>query len=467
MSRQRILIPHGIPSIIERMRISRGLAADTTQAVMNLSDPVPFARKQHDLRKPMSRTLWCAAAAFACLLRLGCAAGMPTAQAQVAESKSQAEFAEAHVGRGYELVKDERYAEAAAEFQAALGLETGLVRARYQLAVCWFAVGKMQESRTEFERLQKETGNDPKVDYYLALLDLRTGALDDAIAKFSRLMADPPFADTAYYLGSAYLEKGELGPAEKWLAAAARLDPRDYRIPDHLARVYLHTGRKAEAENQFDLSAQLRSRYDEASRQAVTCSWLLETKPWHQAHPACEQLFDPNDADKLTTLGMLYGRHRHYQEAVQPLLAASRLDRDSSEIQHDLGLTYFRLQRYAEARTALEKAVTLRPDFFGSAALLGATLYMLGDDESAYHVLDHAHALNPEDRDTADLLFKEALILADREAARKKYDSAVAHLQAAARLRPEAREVQTRLAAVSKHLDPAAMSQSPEKKMQD
>jgi tetratricopeptide (TPR) repeat protein len=362
-----------------------------------------------------------------------------------AQEPAPADTAEAHLGKGYEAEKDERYQVAAKEFQAALALNPGLVRARYQLAVCWFALGKTQEARQEFERLEKETRGDASVVYQLARLDLRGGDVETAIMRLVRLVHDPPFPDTAYYLGTAYLQKGELAAAEKWLQVAARADPRDYRVPEHLARAYQREGRKAEAEKQFALSSQLRQRYDQASQQAAACSQLLETKPVEEAKPACEQLFDPNDPDRLTTLGLLYGQHGRHEEAVKPLEEACRLDPDSFEINHDLGLSYFRLRRYGEARKPLEKAVALRPDFFGSNALLGATLYTLGEDEAAYKVLGHAHALNPEDHDTANLLFKETLILASKEETQKKYTSALAYLRTAWQLQPQDQEVQRRI----------------------
>jgi len=362
-----------------------------------------------------------------------------------AQEPAPADTAETHLGRGYEAEKDERYQVAAKEFQAALRLNPRLVRARYQLAVCWFLLGKTQEARQEFEHLQKETGGDASVVYQLARLDLRAGDVETAIMRLLRLVNDPPFPDTAYYLGTAYLQKGELAAAKKWLQVAAQVDPRDFRIPEHLARTYQHEGRKAEAEKQFALSSQLRQRYDHASQQAVACSQLLETKPLEEAKPTCEQLFDPNDPDRLTTLGLIYGQNGRYEEAVKPLEEACRLDPDSFEINHDLGLSYFRLGRYGKARQLLEKAVALRPDFFGSNALLGATLYTLGEDEAAYKVLGHAHALKPEDRDTANLLFKETLILASKEETQKKYTSALAYLRTAGQLQPQDQEVQRRI----------------------
>ena len=397
------------------------------------------------------------------LLAFALAVAVPVHASQQESLPPKSDNVDAHLGRGYEALKDEKYQEAAKEFQLVLVLNPGHIRARYQLAVCWFALGKMQEARQEFERLEQETGGDPNVTYYLARLDLRTGDTEAAIKKLSRLMNDSSFSDASYYLGTAYLEKRELDKAERWLRAAAQANPRDYRVPDHLARVYQREGRKAEAEKQFEISSRLRQRYDQASQQAVACSRLLETKSFDLAQPACEELFDPNDPDKLTTLGLLYGQHRLYGNALRPLEEAGRLDPDSSEVQHNLGLTYFRLRRYADARAALTKAVALRPDFFGSNALLGATLYALGQDEPAYKVLNHAHALNPDDRDTANMLFKEAQILASREENLKKYESALRYLEKAAQLQPEDQGIRQRLSDLSQRLGRPPASKPTEK----
>lgn len=48
-----------------------------------------------------------------------------------AQQPAPADTAEAHLGKGYEAEKDERYQVAAKEFQAALALNHGLIRARY------------------------------------------------------------------------------------------------------------------------------------------------------------------------------------------------------------------------------------------------------------------------------------------------------------------------------------------------
>src|SRR6266480_3121682 len=50
--------------------------------------------------------------------------------------------ATAHIGKGYELEQKDQYAEAAREFRAALAIDPGASNARYQLAVCLFALGE-------------------------------------------------------------------------------------------------------------------------------------------------------------------------------------------------------------------------------------------------------------------------------------------------------------------------------------
>jgi tetratricopeptide (TPR) repeat protein len=357
-----------------------------------------------------------------------------------------ADAVEAHVGRGYEHVQNSQFQEAAQEFQAALAQDPHLVRVRYQLAVCYFALQQYKESRQEFERLRRETAADPGVIYYLARLDILEENHDSAVSLLEGVVSDPPFPDTAYYLGAAYLKIGKLEAAEKWLKRAAEQAPRDFRVPDRLARLYMKAGRRSEAEQQFTLSTSLRQHYNEGSRQGINCVQDLTTRPLEEARVTCRKLFNPTDPDKLTTLGMIYGKHGYYTDSLEPFEQAARLDPDSFEIQHNLGLSYFRLKRYAQARAPLEKAVALRPDFFGSNALLGASLFALKEDEPAYRVLDHAHQLNPGDTDTAGLLYKVAVLLAQKSFSKKNYAECLDYLKKAAQLRPEDAAIHRRLA---------------------
>jgi Flp pilus assembly protein TadD len=361
--------------------------------------------------------------------------------------------ATAHIGKGYELVQDDRFAEAAEEFRAALAIDAGAVNARYQLAICLFAQGEYVASRREFERLRAKTKNEPNVAYYLARIDLLTGDAPAAIRRLAPLMANPPFSDAAFYLGSAYLATGDLDEAVRCLRKAAQSDPHDFRSHYRLARALQQKGLHKEAEQQYALSTQMREHYNEAARQSVACVRAMRTESDGSARDVCNHLFDPNDPDKLTTLGMLYGENGKYQEALEPLERAAKLDPESFEVYHNLGLTYFRLRRFRDARVPLEKAVSLRPDFFGSNALLGATLYSLKDDPSAYQVLEFAHRLKPDDADTTELLFRVSVILGNESAAAADYAASLKFLSTAAGLRPGAAEIERRIAEIKSMRD--------------
>jgi len=354
----------------------------------------------------------------------------------------------AHVGKGYKFIQEERYKEAVIEFQRALAVNPGLVRARYQLAVCLFALGERDESQRQFDLLRKETTDAANVLYYLGRLRLLAGDNDAAIQIFRKIAGDPPFPDTSFYLGCAYLAEGNVSEAISALKRAEASAPRDFRIPYRLARAYQQSGQTAQAEKEFQRSTALRQGYNEAARASGECSDALKSRPIGEARAVCERMADPNDPDKLTSLGIIYGEHGAYNEAIVPLERAAKLDPESFEIFHNLGLSYFRLRRYPEARTALEKAVSLRPDFFGSNALLGAVLFALQEDELAYRMLVHASELDPGNADTASLLFKVAMLLARDRFRAKDYTLCAEYLQTASKAQPSDPSAHRRLAEI-------------------
>src|SRR6267378_4162445 len=162
---------------------------------------------------------------------------LPVAQAAPADSP------DAHLGRAYEALRDDRYEIAAAEFRAALRLDPKLtLRARFPLAVALFEMKKPEEARREFEAVRREAGDHPNISYYLGRLDLEELHFESAIRNLNQAIAQPPFPDTAYYLGFAYFKQGDLSAAEKWLKEAAQLNPHDARVPYQLGLVYRQEG---------------------------------------------------------------------------------------------------------------------------------------------------------------------------------------------------------------------------------
>jgi tetratricopeptide (TPR) repeat protein len=376
-------------------------------------------------------------------LRAGQSAGPDRAPA----TKPSADTIEVHLAKGHEDLNHSRLQQAEREFRAALALDPHLtVRARFPLAVTLFNLQEREEARKQFEIVRAETGDDPNVNYYLGRLDLMAGSLDAAIHNLSLASAQPPFPDAAFYLGYAYLKKGNLDSSEKWLKKAAELAPRDARVHLRLGNLYRAMGRKDEAEKAFALAADLHRQDIIATEQALDCGQSLDAESLPRAREVCQNLLDPDDVGKLVSLGTLYGQHGDYADALEPFRLAVEADPDSYEMQYNLGLTYFRLKRYAEARGPLEKAVALRPDIFEVNAPLGATLYALGDDLAAYRALDQAHRLNPKNPDVSLLLFQLSMMLAKQSLEKKAPAQGREYLLRAAEIRPDDPEPHRRLA---------------------
>jgi tetratricopeptide (TPR) repeat protein len=378
---------------------------------------------------------------FVTLPLMAQAAGKAGDQPQVADQS-----AELHVGKGYEAMRNERYGEAVQEFRAALAIDSTLVmRARFPLGVALFEQRNYPASRAEFERVRQEAGEQPGLFYYLGRIDQEEHQYKRAIASLSRAAAAPPFPDTYFYLGLAYVTDGDEANAEKWLKEAVRVNPNDSRALYQLATLYRKQGRTEEANDTFGQTREKKAASDKLTQLKVECGQELEHGLTEKARSLCEQLDDTEDAEKLTVLGILYGEHGFLEEGLVPLRRAAELSPRSPQIQYNLAYTYFKLGRFSEARSPLEDASRRWPDLFPLRSLYGNVLWKLGDTQGAYDALTYAHRLNPDDKPTETLLYQSILILADQSESKSATADAFRYWKEAAKLRPAQPEPHHRL----------------------
>lgn len=396
------------------------------------------------------------------LMLLGTWTVFGAGQAASSPSPPAPNMPEAHLGKGYDALKQDIYETAVSEFRAALQLDPSLtLRARFPMAVALFEMHDSEEARREFEIVRHEVGDHPNVLYYLGRLDLEARNFESAIRNLNGAAAarpHAPFPDTAYYLGFAYFKHGDLTPAEKWLKEAATLTPGDARVVYQLGFVYRREGREEEAKSALAASDELRRRGDDEIKQRAECGRKLEQGPRGEAHSFCDQLWAPDDVEKLTALGSLYGQHGDLEWALAPFRQAAELSPKSPQMQYNLALTYYQLNRFSESRTALASIIKQWPDLFQLNALYGAVLLKLGDQASAYRSLQHAQQLNPQDAGNTYLLYKVLLILAQKGEETRNYTVSLRYLEEAAKLRPGEPEPHRDLAEIytlTKHLDQA------------
>lgn len=363
--------------------------------------------------------------------------------------------AEGHLGKGYDALRQDRYETAAAEFREALRIDPSLVmRARFPLAVALFELKQTAEARREFEAVRREAGDHPNVAYYLGRLDLLDRNFAGAVRNLTKAIAQPPFPDTAYYLGLACFKQGDLAAAEKWLRQAAQSNPRDSLAPYQLGMVYRQQGRAEASRAAFAESAELRRRDTDESELRTECAQKLDRGPRAEARALCQRLYAPADAERLTALGTLYGQHGDLEDALEPLRRAAELAPERPQMQYNLAFTYYQMGRYAEARVPIAKAVARWPDIFQLNFLYGEVLLKLGDDAAAFDRLARAHDLNQQDAVTAAMLYQTALVLGRKNQEARHYAKALHYFREAAQLRPNDPEPRQGIAAAQQELSP-------------
>jgi Flp pilus assembly protein TadD len=350
------------------------------------------------------------------------------------------------LGKGFEALNQARYEAAIESFQRALELDPTLAIARYDLGVCYFSEGQFEDARRSFEESRRLNPAHPFTAYYLARLDLLEDRVDEAIREFQALAKDKPIADEFYYLGSAWFRKGDFAAAAKSLERAAAVQPGDYRIPFLLARTYAKMRRNTAAEQQYALSTKLRDADRQSAEDLLTCDTALSSLPPAAAIERCRAALYGADPGKLVSLGVALGQHGRYEDALDPLAKAARLDPENYEPHFNLGLTYFHLKRYADAQQPLETAVSLRPEAFEALAVSGSILFALGDDGAALPRLRHAHELRPGEPKMKQLLIEELKISARHATTEKDYDQAIALWEEALRLEPGSAELRGAIA---------------------
>jgi len=242
---------------------------------------------------------------------------------------------EAHLSHGSQLLQQQLYEEAAKEFEEAVAQDPKDPRAHMQLGVALMSLGRDDEARKQFEQVHVQGAASRYVTYYLGRLDLLANDYPSAIGKLSSIAENPPFPDTVFFLGVAYTSNGNTAAGLKWLEQAAKRMPRDYRVHYRLARAYSSAGREKDASREYALYSQLRDAHKNTETAARDCTAALRSGPPATAFAVCHRMYDPNDPDKLTLLGQLFGDAGDYADALQPLQRAVQLDPGSFEAWHN------------------------------------------------------------------------------------------------------------------------------------
>lgn len=103
-----------------------------------------------------------------------------------------------------------------------------------------------------------------------------------------------------------------------------------------------------------------------------------------------------NDYRTQTGIGVLLGRYRLYDDAIQHFESAARANPDSDDVKFDLAHAYFRKGQYREALDAAQKISTVGQQDDAYLSLLGDIYAHLGDTERAAEIFRDAITRSPD-----------------------------------------------------------------------
>ena len=167
-------------------------------------------------------------------------------------------LAEAHASRGLALSLGKNYAEAIVEYENAIALDPTLFEGAYFYGRTSFALGKLEQAATLFERASTLKPDDYQAMLLLTMIYRTLGRPDDmtqaareGVKRATQELARHPEDPRPAYLGAlGFATLGELDRAHEWAARALAIDPDDILTQYNTACLYAQTG---EAERACEL----------------------------------------------------------------------------------------------------------------------------------------------------------------------------------------------------------------------
>jgi Flp pilus assembly protein TadD/predicted AlkP superfamily phosphohydrolase/phosphomutase len=331
---------------------------------------------------------------------------------------------------GVALMAEGRYAEAEAEFRAALEERPRHPAVTVNLALVLRVLGRTDEARELLLSALEFDGSRRAAGHHLGAMAYEAGDLDEAESRLREVLRwEPDAADVLTTLGLVLEAKGEPGAAEESYRRAAELDPGAAIARNNLGNLAKSDGRLEEAEEWYRRSIEadpyfmgaynnLALVYQEQGRieraielyeqararspgNAVVLNNLASlyyaTGNLGEARLLWEQAvrFDPGYPSPFNNLAGIAIAERRFEDAEELLAMALELDADYGDARINLALVHTARERWEEARKELELASRDPAARVNAVTQLGILDLRLGLPVEAVERLLEASKLDP------------------------------------------------------------------------
>src|SRR5262249_14315573 len=246
--------------------------------------------------------------------------------------KHRPNFPDALVDLSIALFNSGQFKQALARADSAVNLDPQNAAAYHMRGKCYFMVNEFDKSATDLQKALQLKPKDYDVAYTLTLAHLKRGQMQAAKNIFDGMIAQlGNRPQLRILIGRAYRQTGFLQEAIDEFKKAVALDPTFPRVHYYLGLTYLlkdGASRVSDAEAEFKLEV--------------------------AAHP--DEFFGNY------YLGIVSTIERKWDDAVESLLKAVRLEPNNPDPYFYLGQAYQGLQQHDKAIEMFKKSIALNPD---------------------------------------------------------------------------------------------------------
>ncbi len=267
------------------------------------------------------------------------------------------------------------------EYKKAVELDKNNVVKRFNLGLAYYKEQKMDDAISTFKEMLELNKSDveshKKVDatatQLIGIIYFNYKGNDDEAIKYFKktIELNPSDPDNYYYLGLAFLRKGDLENALSMFQESMKKGIKDTTdVNFRIGLIYYKKGLFGDAQRYFENVIKEKSDHIEA----------------------------------LEILGLIYHKRENSKDAINIFKKVVKVKPDDFNAYYILGLNYFKEKQYEKMIEAYKKAIEINPNFADAHYNLGMAYYYRNMYEESIEELEKAKRLNPDDSATFSFL---------------------------------------------------------------
>ena len=323
--------------------------------------------------------------------------------------------------KGLLLFRQKKYSEAITSLETSLKLQQHPLT-YYFLGLSYYNTGQLELALNQFQKALDLNPGFIRARILVSMTLLKQKRIDDAITEIQKVLrSDKDNAFAHNVLGSAYLAKGQYDEGMTELKKATELDPG--LVDAYTKRGLFHLSKGETSQGEADLEKAVEVRPEVLNNRLMLVTLYLRQKNYSAAIETLQAGMDgsPSDALLYNYLAATYISQQKPELALKALLKAK-------EINPDYFTPYFNIASYYVSKAEYSKAIleyksVLKRDPKNIKALFGlASIYALqGDNAGQAKIYQQLEATGSENGFAASVIyrikqndFSQALLIVNR-----------------------------------------------------